>query len=56
VPQLNNWLSDIEQARHYAAAPVHLYPLNQLQSIAQNPQAQSIELPPVFCSMEVANF
>jgi hypothetical protein len=57
VPQLNAWLSDIEKARHYAAAPHYPYPpQNQLQNIAQTPQTQAVELPPVFSSMEVTNF
>jgi SWI/SNF-related matrix-associated actin-dependent regulator of chromatin subfamily B member 1 len=57
VPQLNTWLSDIEKARHYAAAPHHPYPpQNQLQNIAQTPQTQAAELAPVFRSMELTNF
>ena len=56
VPQLHNWLSDIEQSRHYAAAPAHSYTSNQLPGLAQNPQAQPIELPPVSCSMITTDF
>jgi SWI/SNF-related matrix-associated actin-dependent regulator of chromatin subfamily B protein 1 len=47
VPQLNNWISDIERSRHFAGHAGSGVP-NQYQNTTTNPTGLPIELPPVY--------
>jgi SWI/SNF-related matrix-associated actin-dependent regulator of chromatin subfamily B protein 1 len=46
VPQLNNWIADIERARHYDRHAMSGLP-TQFHNVSSNPSSQPIELPPV---------